>query len=710
MKTTTPIERLRRVSIALALIYIVALIGCADNTPTENSEGTGTGDLSFRLVWNSVQSRNSDKRPDRLVTGDACEDYNIQWIYAQAVDQSGEEQTKAMWPCSQHQGRLSGVPAGTYRVIIQGEVSGHTSWRGELTGVQVTAGNSTDAGSVQMTHLYDQAAPVVVQTTPEDGEKQVPVNTSLMAVFDDAIVEESITTENFKLTYLDNSDSPVTVPCTVSYESTNHIAILSPIESLREETQYTATIAVDQDPAIEDLSGNIMQKREQWTFTTFQPDHEAPYVQSRVPADAALGVSLSPSISISFSEAVNPLTISTDSIYLQHNGETIAASVYYDSQNDRAILNPTVELLAGSTYTVVATTGVADLAGNPLADIDSWSFVTQFAPWHTETIVGVQSNFDTAIALDNADNVYISFQQGVDKDLLYITQTAEATWDIGSIASSGDVGSFHDTVIDMNNGIHSAFYNETSSQLLYYYERLVTGPARAAVVEDGNVCQRMAIAVDSQNLAHICYYDATHSQLRYSSENLDWSATIIDTGGNFPAIAMAATGEGHVSYFDSANGKLRYATNAGGATWISETVDAEVNVEHYSSITVDASGYPHISYVDVDGGHLKYAAKQPSGRWQIETADASGLIGPYSDIALDSKGLVHISYSKPSNGGLMYANRTAMGIWHTQTVEAAGASGAGSSIVVDSHDDVHISHCDFDSGTILNYATTRPQN
>lgn len=693
-----------------AFVLMVTLIACSGNAPTDNSEGTGSGDVSFHLVWNGMQSQVGDNIPDKLITGDACADYDIQWIYAQAIDQSGEEQTQVMWPCAQHQGRLYSVPAGTYRVVIQGEVSGEKSWRGELTDIQVTAGQHTDAGTVTMTHLYDHTAPAVVQTTPADGALQVPINTSLLAAFDDAIVEQSVTAENFILTYMDNSDSLVTVPCTVNYASNDHIAILSPTDALLEETQYTATITVDRDPVVEDMAGNVMQNSMQWTFTTFRPDLEAPYVQSRVPANAALEVSLNPSIHIEFSEAMNPLTISTDSIYLQHNGETIASSVYYDSQNNRAILTPAARLSAGSTYTVVVSTGVADLAGNPLAGIDSWSFVTQFAPWHTETIRGVRSYLDTAIALDKTDNVFISFQQDPEKDLLFVTQTAEATWDIGSIASSGDVGRFQDMVIDPNNGMHVGYYDETNSQIEYYYERLVTGPVRAAIVDDAIDCQGISIAVDSHNSAHICYYDATNSRLKYASDATGWSIRIIDGVGEFPAIAMATTGEGHISYYDSVNSKLKYATNAGGPSWLSETVDAGVNVEQYSAITVDAAGYPHISYVDDDAGNLKYATKLPSGSWQIETVDDSGRIGPYSDIALDSNGLVHISYLNSSIAGLMYANRTAIGIWHTQVVDDTDASGAGSSIIVDSQNYVHISHSDFNNGNMLKYATTRPQN
>jgi hypothetical protein len=690
----------------MASMFSMVLTGC--------SESTGRGAISFHLVWNGKDSRVSLSHPipDQLVSGDVCSDYNIQWLYAQAIDQSGEEQAKAMWPCSQHEGRLSAVPSGTYRVIIEGEVAGDIYWRGELTDIEVTAGRSTDAGPVRMIHLHDHAAPVVVKTTPENGALQVSTNTSLLATFDDAIIEESITAENFILTYLDNSESLITVPCTVSYEPNKHIAILSPTDSLLEETQYTATIAVDQDSVVEDRAGNRMQNSIQWTFTTFQPDFEAPRVESRVPANGTLEVSLSPNIHVNFSEAMNPLTISTDSISLQHNGALIASSVYYDSQNNRAVLTPSAGLSAGSTYTVIVSKGVADLAGNPLAGIDSWSFVTQFAPWHTETIEGAQPYLDTVIALDEDDNVFISFQQDPEKDLKYVAQVAGAAWDFESIA--GGV-KFQDMVIDPNNGMHVLYYTDSSPGLYcYFYGGLVSGTmmgsAMGATIEYGDECKGLSLAVDSENLEHVSYYDTTNSRLIYSGGAPDSDQTI-DTNGTFPDMAMATTIEGHVSYFDSVNSRLKYATNAGGVVWISETVDPGVNVKQHSAIAVDVDGYPHISYVsyvDEAEANLKYATKLPSGDWQIETVDDSGLVGLYTDIVLDSRGRVNISYSNSGVGGLMHANRTAMGIWHTQVVEASGGSGIGSSIIVDSSDFLHISHCDFSSGRVLKYATTRP--
>ncbi len=698
-------------SAMLSLYLIAALIGCTGSSSSNNGENDASGGVAFHLVWNEVPSRENSNYHSRLVTGDVCTDYRIQWIHAQAVDQSGNEQNSAMWPCSQGHGELSELPVGTYRIIVQGEVSGSIAWHGEVSGVQVNKNQQTDAGLIDMAHLYDHTPPIVVHTLPADGSLEVPVNSSLIATFDDSIVGQSIDAKNFLLAYMDISGDEIRVACTVSYDSDNLIAVLSPTAALLNDTTYIATIAVDQGLVVEDMAGNAMQQSWQWTFTTYRPDVEAPYIQSRVPVNATMGVALDAAVQLVFSEPINQLTVSANSVYLQHNGTEIQSSINYDSQNNRVTLTPTGDLSAGSTYTMIVTTDVTDLADNPLVGTDSWSFVTQFAPWHMETVGGVQSSWATAISLDSNDGVYISFQEAIQSDLMYAARDSDGVWDTRILSGAGDVGMYQDMVIGNYDTLHVGYYDASQSELLYYSEGLINGPAYGRIVDSVIDCQGVSIAVDATNRAYICYYEAASSQLRYTSEASGWVIETIDTGsGEYPGIAVEPTGEAHISYFDTVSGHLKYATNASGVSWVTETVDLSENVGHFTAIALDASGYPHISYFDDNTENLKYATKQPSGDWLIETVDSEGRVGIYSSIALDSLGFAHISYLDSSNTALKYATKTALGIWHTQIVDNNGTTGSGSSITVDQQDYIHISHCNFIAGGQLKYATTRPQN
>ncbi len=101
---------------------------------------------------------------------------------------------------------------------------------------------------------------------------------------------------------------------------------------------------------------------------------------STTPANNATGVPLNQAVSATFSEAMNPLTITTATFELTGpGGTTIAATVAYDVANFIATLTPTAPLTANTTYTATVGAGATDLAGNALGNTGSpnpWSFTT----------------------------------------------------------------------------------------------------------------------------------------------------------------------------------------------------------------------------------------------------------------------------------------------------------------------------------------------
>src|SRR6185437_15226430 len=81
-----------------------------------------------------------------------------------------------------------------------------------------------------------------------------------------------------------------------------------------------------------------------------------------------------------FSEALNPASVTTSTVYLRDSGNnTIAASVSYNAATKTVTLDPTNSLANGMTYmlTIVGgASGVKDLAGNALATNIFSSFTT----------------------------------------------------------------------------------------------------------------------------------------------------------------------------------------------------------------------------------------------------------------------------------------------------------------------------------------------
>ena len=118
------------------------------------------------------------------------------------------------------------------------------------------------------------------------------------------------------------------------------------------------------------------------------PDTVAPTISAVAPADEATGVAATSNAEATFSEAMNPATISGSTFTLTRLGDTqsLTAQVTYDAATKKATFDPNADLDPSTTYTATikgGTSGVKDLAGNPLAQNKSWSFTTAALPQDT---------------------------------------------------------------------------------------------------------------------------------------------------------------------------------------------------------------------------------------------------------------------------------------------------------------------------------------
>ena len=109
-------------------------------------------------------------------------------------------------------------------------------------------------------------------------------------------------------------------------------------------------------------------------------DTTVPTVTAVSPTSGATGVPVSINATATFSEAMNPATLTTGTVTLiPQGGSAVAASVTYDAGTRTVTLDPTANLAANTTYTATVkggASGAKDLAGNPLASDRVWTFVT----------------------------------------------------------------------------------------------------------------------------------------------------------------------------------------------------------------------------------------------------------------------------------------------------------------------------------------------
>jgi len=98
-------------------------------------------------------------------------------------------------------------------------------------------------------------------------------------------------------------------------------------------------------------------------------------INSIYPKCNADDVSVDTKIAVTFTKSMDASTITSDTYKISDDSNnTIGAIAYYDNT---ATFSPDADLDYSKTYTVTLTTGVEDMAGNPLMADFVWSFTTQ---------------------------------------------------------------------------------------------------------------------------------------------------------------------------------------------------------------------------------------------------------------------------------------------------------------------------------------------
>jgi len=152
--------------------------------------------------------------------------------------------------------------------------------------------------------------------------------------------------------------------------------------------------------------GNTYTKMSQFRIVRFESNPTAPNVSSSVPVNAATGVLTDTKIAVTFSSAMDPLTLTTRTFTLKQGRTSIAGTVAYSGTT--ATFSPTKPLASDATFTATVTTGARDLAGNPLASSFTWTFKTGTQVSQASINLGAASTFAvmaTAATSGSADHI-----------------------------------------------------------------------------------------------------------------------------------------------------------------------------------------------------------------------------------------------------------------------------------------------------------------
>ncbi|REG37082.1 Ig-like domain-containing protein [Archangium gephyra] len=251
-------------------------------------------------------------------------------------------------------------------------------------------------------------------TVPRDGETAFPLTSALLVQFDQPINPATLSSSTVRVEEA-LTGTPVTV--NLSYDAAKRqLWVKLPTgASYTALTDYTLTLrggasGIASDDAIQP---NLFPSDVQVDFTTdAAPDSTPPSITFRSPASGASAVASNTSVVVTFSEAVNPATVTGSQFTLSSAGGPVTGTVRYDAASWTATFTPSAALAASTAYTA-SLSNVQDLSGLSIA-ATSWTFTTGLAPDATPPTVTAVSPAAGAAAVASSDPILVTFSENVD--------------------------------------------------------------------------------------------------------------------------------------------------------------------------------------------------------------------------------------------------------------------------------------------------------
>lgn len=227
--------------------------------------------------------------------------------------------------------------------------------------------NGATSGVDFITNL-DLVPPAIAGVSPQDGAADVVASAQLEVVvtFSEPIDPATLTLEVL--------DAGTPLAGTVALENDGKLALFTPADAAADflpGVTYTVRI----DGGLADLRGNALGADFTSTFTI---DSTPPTVDAVTPGNGAVDVAVTQTILVTFSEALDPASVTGASVQVTSPTGAVAgtASLDADLDNTVVVFDPDAPLTESTTYTVTLTTGVTDVSGNALAAAFTSTFTT----------------------------------------------------------------------------------------------------------------------------------------------------------------------------------------------------------------------------------------------------------------------------------------------------------------------------------------------
>jgi hypothetical protein len=438
--------------------------------------------------------------------------------------------------------------------------------------------------------------PMVLVTIPINNDLAcLHINSAISAIFNEPMNPSTIISPATTFTLMQTVGS-IPVAGTVALSLDGLTAVFTPSVDLLPLTQYTATIST----GVTDLTGKHMAAPYPWHFTTcaLPPDIIPPTLISTIPANLATDVALNTTVTATFDEAMNPLTLNNTTFTLEDTTtSTFVTATSIITIGAVTVFTPNANLINGDTYQAHITTGAQDLAGNSLAAGIAPN------PWTFSTLASAPSG-PLLPQLNAAGNYTILAETAITTTG---TPDSAITGDIGTSSAASLITGFALTLV----GQWSTAPNVSGKVYAYDYATPTPANLTAAILAMTNA------------------YTATANTIT--------PAPVVDTGASGELAGLSLPPG--VYKFDSSqpnvtlHGNLHLAAVGADDTWIFQ-IPGTLTVFPGSNVIVDAPGQAKNVYWQVAGvPQIQSSASTPT--------TFRGVILSYLGIAVGDHAIMH---------------------------------------------------------------------
>ena len=242
--------------------------------------------------------------------------------------------------------------------------------------------------------------------------------------------------------------------------------------------------------------------------------------------------------------------------------------------------------------------------------------------WTDQTVSSSAHFGPVGIAVDSNNRPHISYAlNGADQcgNGLRLASYTGTGWSHSNVDSGSNRGCESAIVIDESDNIYIAYQDRSASKLKIATDK--SGSWDSYLVDTGSSPSQLypgymtSMAMVDSGQFHIAHFEEKDDDLRYSTgtPNSGWNTEILDSSGHTgrdPSIAVDAANLPHIVYHTWSGQNLKYATyDPGISDWKISTIANNGDVGEGNSMFIDGNGIMHVPFNDATTDVLRYATK-----------------------------------------------------------------------------------------------------